>query len=207
MFIPTLFKVTDPEMIRGFIHENGFGILISSVSGKLWATHIPLLLLKDRDNNDILTGHISKANIQWKEFEKSRDVLVVFPGPHAYISSSWYDHENVPTWNYLAVHVSGTIHITEGEELKNHLAAMVDKYESVMPHPVSVEKMSGQFVQHEMKGIVGFKITITEIQAAEKLSQNRDDTNFGRIIEGLENQGDKDSAEMARIMQKKRQIK
>src|ERR1035437_1199753 len=207
MYIPGPFKVTDSGTIRGFINDNGFGMLITSVNGKIWATHVPMLLAKDNDQSEILTGHLSKANIQWKEFEKSQEVLVVFPGNHSYISSSWYDHENVPTWNYLAVHVYGTIRIIEGDELKDELTKMVNKYESGMPNPVSVEKMTGSFVQREMKGIVGFKILISEIQAANKLSQNRDDKNYKRKIEGLEKKGDSDSLEMAKIMKKKKQIK
>jgi transcriptional regulator len=170
MYIPGLFKITDSETIREFINDNGFGMLISSVNGKFWATHVPMLLTKGKDHKDILTGHLSKANFQWKEFEKSQEVMVVFPGNHSYISSSWYDHENVPTWNYLAVHVYGTIHIIEGDELKEELAKIVDKYESDIPNPVSVGRMTESFVQREMKGIVGFKISISEIQAAQKLS-------------------------------------
>lgn len=204
MYIPGLFKITDSEAIHEFIRDNGFGILVSSVNGKLWATHIPMYLSKDNEHRDILTGHISKANIQWKEFEKSQEVLAVFTGHHSYISSSWYDHENVPTWNYLAVHVYGTINIIGGDELKEELSKMVDKYESVMHHPVSVERMSEAFLQKEMKGIVGFRILITEIHAASKLSQNRDEENYSRIIEGLEIKGDPDSLEMARIMREKR---
>ena len=207
MYIPGLFKLTDSETIRQFINDNGFGILINSVKGKIWATHIPMLLEKDKDQKDILTGHLSKANIQWKEFEKSQEVLVVFPANHSYISSSWYDHENVSTWNYLAVHVYGTIHIIEGAELKEELAKIVNKYEFDMPNPVSVDRMTESFVQSEMKGIVGFKISMSEIQAAQKLSQNRDDKNYLRIIEGLENKGDPDSLEMAKIMREKKQIK
>lgn len=207
MYIPGPFKVTDSGTIRGFINDNGFGMLITSVNGKIWATHVPMLLAKDNDQSEILTGHLSKANIQWKEFEKSQEVLVVFPGNHSYISSSWYDHENVPTWNYLAVHVYGTIRIIEGDELKDELTKMVNKYESGMPNPVSVERMTERFVQREMKGIVGFKISISEIQAAQKLSQNRDDKNYMRIIEGLEKKGDSDSLEMAKIMKEKKQIK
>jgi predicted FMN-binding regulatory protein PaiB/ribosomal protein S18 acetylase RimI-like enzyme len=206
MYIPALFKLTDSETIREFVNGNGFGILIGSVNGKFWATHVPMLLTKDKDQKDILTGHLSKANIQWKEFEKSEEVMVVFTGNHSYISSSWYDHENVPTWNYLAVHVYGTIQIIEGAELKEELARMINKYESGLPNPVSVETMTESFVQKEMRGIIGFRISISEIQAAQKLSQNRDDKNYLRIIEGLENKGDTDSLEMAGIMKEKRQI-
>jgi transcriptional regulator len=207
MYIPGPYKITDSDAIREFISENGFGILINSVKGKIWATHIPMLLSKDKDQKDILTGHVSKANFQWKEFENSQEVLVVFPGNHSYISSSWYDHENVPTWNYLAVHIYGTIRIIEGDELKKELAKMVNKYESGMQNPVSVERMTESFVQREMNGIVGFKISISEIQAAQKLSQNRDDKNYNRIIEGLEKKGDPDSLGMAKIMKEKKQNK
>jgi transcriptional regulator len=84
---------------------------------------------------------------------------------------------------------------------------MVDKYEAAMPNPVSVERMSENFVESEIKGIVGFKISITEIQAAAKLSQNRDDKNVKRIIAGLENQGDQDSLTMAKLMREKRPLK
>jgi transcriptional regulator len=200
MYVPGLYKLKDPEEIREFVRENGFGILVNSVNGRLWATHIPMMFVKGNDGKDILIGHLSKANPQWKEFRTSQEVLAVFTGPHAYISPSWYDHENVPTWNYLAVHIYGIIQIIEGEELKGFLSEMVDKYEASMPHPVSVDRMSDHFISSEMKGIVGFRILISEIQAARKLSQNRDGKNYQRIIEGLENQGDPDSLNMARIM-------
>jgi transcriptional regulator len=207
MYIPGLFKITDSDTIHEFINDNGFGILINSVRGKIWATHVPMLLSKDIERKDILTGHVSKANIQWKEFEKSEEVLAVFTGNHSYISSSWYDHENVPTWNYIAVHVYGIIHIIEEDELKAELTKIVNKYESGLPNPISVERMSESFVQREMRGIVGFKISITEIQAAQKLSQNRDDKNHQRIIVGLGKKGDPDSLEMAKIMKEKRRPK
>jgi transcriptional regulator len=207
MYIPGLFRLSDTEEIRELIKENGFGILINSRNGKLCATHLPMLLVKDKYQKDILTGHISKANPQWKEFETTNEVLVIFHGNHSYISSSWYDHENVPTWNYLAVHIYGTIEITEGPELIEELSRMVDKYEASMLNPVSVERMSKNFVESEVKGIVGFKISISEIHGAGKLSQNRDDKNYEQIIDGLENQGDHASLMMAKIMREKRGLK
>lgn len=204
MFIPGIFKTTDTESVRQFIRGHSFGILISTVGGRPCATHIPVILMQDAEGREFLSGHISKANPQWKEFGNHPEVLVVFTGSNSYISSSWYDHENVPTWNYMAVHVYGTLSIVEGDELKAHLAAMVNTYEAVMPHPVAVERMSESFIQSEMKGIVGFTVTLTEIQAAEKLSQNRDDKNYHQIIQGLETQGDPDSVTMAAIMKTKR---
>ena len=202
MYIPKYFKNEDTDAVRAFIDENGFAILVNRVGGRLWATHIPLILDKNEDGQDILFGHISKANNQWKDFERNEEVLAIFSGPDAYVSSSWYDHENVPTWNYLAVHVYGKIQIIEGEILKNRMRKLVDKYESNMQNPVSIDRMSKDYVEKEMRGIVGFEIEITDIQAAMKLSQNRDKINHERVIKGLEKQGDINSLEIARIMKK-----
>lgn len=203
MYIPKYYKNEDIDAIRAFISENGFAILVSHVAGKPWATHIPLVLDKDANHKDILVGYISKANSQWKYLDKNEEILAIFSGPHAYVSSSWYDHENVPTWNYIAVHVFGKIHIIEGEVLKKQLSKLVDKYEAKMHNPVNVYKMSNDFIESEMRGIVGFEIEITDIQAAKKLSQNRDEKNYQRVIKGLEQQGDVNSLEIAKIMKNK----
>lgn len=200
MHIPQHYKNENTEAVRAFIHDNGFAILISQVDGKPWATHIPLFLDKNSDGKDILIGHISRSNKQWKDFETNEEVLAIFSGPHAYVSSSWYDHENVPTWNYVAVHVYGNLRIVEGEQLKNQLAKLVDKYEAGMQNPVSVAGMSKEFVNREMRGIVGFEIEITGIQAAMKLSQNRDEKNYDRVVKALEARGDVNSSEIAKLM-------
>jgi transcriptional regulator len=204
MYIPKYYKNENIDAVRAFIKENGFAILISQVEGKPWATHIPLMLDKSDNDKDILIGHISKANKQWKDFKNNEEVLAIFSGPHAYVSSSWYDHENVPTWNYLAVHVYGKINIIDGDLLKKQLSKLVDKYELKMQNPVSVDKMSKEFLAREIKGIVGFEIEITNIQAANKLSQNRDENNYQRIIKALEQQGDINSKEIAKIMKNKK---
>ncbi len=204
MYIPAYYRNEDIDAVRAFIQENGFAILVSQAEGKPWATHIPLVLSKDPEGRDILTGHISRANRQWEHFAESTEVLAIFSGPHAYVSSSWYDHENVPTWNYLAVHVYGTIRITEGDLLLRQLSKLVDKYEAKMQNPVSVGKMSKEYLAGAIKGIVGFEIGITGIQAAVKLSQNRDEKNYARIIEALEQQGDPNSTEIARLMKSRK---
>jgi transcriptional regulator len=202
MYIPEYFKNENIDSVREFINENGFAILVSQVAGKPWATHIPLTLAKDGNDKDILAGHISRANVQWKDFDKNEEVLTIFSGPHTYISPSWYNHENVPTWNYLAVHVYGKIHLIEGEHLKKQLSRLVDKYESKMDHPVSVDKMSKDLVETQMRGIVGFEIEITNIQAAMKLSQNRDAENYQRVINELERRKDINASDIVRIMRK-----
>lgn len=207
MYIPKYFKNEDLVAVKDFITANGFGILINQVDDMPWATHIPLILDKSNEGKDTLIGHISRANKQWKEFIHNKNVLVIFLGPHAYISSSWYDHENVPTWNYQAVHIYGIIKIIEGQLLKDKLAKLVDKYESGLDNPVSVDNMSPDFVAQEMAGIVGFEIEITQIQAASKLSQNRDENNYNRIIDGLYKKADFYSIEIAKLMEAKKRKK
>lgn len=204
MYVPKYYKVESLGEVKDFIDANGFAMLISQVDHRFWATHIPLILDSDKQGKDILTGHLSKANKQWKNFSVNEEVLAVFLGPHAYISSSWYDHENVPTWNYLAVHVYGQIRIVEGELLKEQLSKMVDKYEAGLPNPVSMSHMSKDYLDQEIKGLIGFEIEITEIQAASKLSQNRDEKNYDRILAGLALKGDQDSLIMADVMKRKK---
>lgn len=202
MYIPKFFKLDDLEKAKAFIHENGFGILINQVDGKPWASHIPLVIETNSNNETILFGHIAKANNQWKAFQEDQEVLVIFQGSHAYISSSWYDHENVPTWNYTAVHVYGKIKIADNETLYKQLIKLVDKYEVGNENPASVSKMSASMMENQMNAIVGFEIYITEIHAAEKLSQNRDEKNYTNIIAELEKKGDVDSLEVAEAMKK-----
>jgi transcriptional regulator len=206
MYVPKYYKADSLAEVKDFIGANGFAMLVSHVNSRLWATHIPLILDTDQHGKDILTGHMSKANKQWKDFSANDEVMAVFLGPHSYISSSWYDHENVPTWNYIAVHVYGKIRLVEGDLLKEQLGKMVDKYEAGLKNPVNLKTMSQDYLEQEIKGLVGFEIEITEIQAALKLSQNRDEKNYDRILAGLTQKGDRDSLKMAEIMKKKKEL-
>ncbi|MBC8111093.1 MAG: FMN-binding negative transcriptional regulator [Verrucomicrobia bacterium] len=202
MYIPKSYKNENSAEIEEFIQSNSFGILVSQTENKLWATHIPLELGKNEKDEQVLTGHISRGNPQWKNFTDKSAVLAIFSGPHAYISSSWYDHENVPTWNYIAIHVYGMIQIIEEEKLLHSLKKLVDKYEVGSEKPVTVEEMSEKFLKNELRGIVGFEIVIQEIQAAYKLSQTRHQHDHQNIIKELEKQGDKNSLNIADEMRK-----
>lgn len=199
MFVPRQYQQSEVSEIYAFLEHNGFANLVSHVDGKLWATHLPLMLSKDRT---ALHGHVSRANQQWRFFEQEREVMAIFNGPHTYISSSWYDHENVPTWNYIAVHVYGIVRKIEGDQLIQALKELTDKYESKSKNPVSIEKMSDGYVERSIKGLVGFEITITDIQAAWKLSQNRDKKNYLNIISELEQRSEGDDQRVADEMKK-----
>jgi len=125
--------------------------------------------------------------------------LAIFSGPHSYISYSWHDHENVPTWNYLAVHVYGKAKILNHEETVASLKKLVDKYEKNSKNPVRVEDLSKQTMM-QARGIVAFEIEITAIEAVKKLSQNRDKKNHENIVSELEKTGDKNADLIAKEM-------
>ena len=203
MYIPKLFNHTNSDEIIEFIKQNSFAILINQVNNRPWGTHIPLIFEEDETGNQFLTGHISKANDQWKNIDSANEVLAIFSGPNSYISSSWYNHENVPTWNYTAVHVYGKATILDEEELFQELGKMMRKHEANSSNPKKFEKIPQELIRSEMKGIVGFRILITEIQAVEKLSQNRDDENHKRIVEELEKSSDYNTLQIAKEMKRK----
>lgn len=202
MYIPKHFKVTNVDEIWEFVQNNSFGTIVSTEQGKPIATHLPLELNKQGDHYYI-TGHMAYGNPQWKTFKTCENVLVIFQGPNAYISSSWYSHENVPTWNYQAVHIYGQASILEKDELIEDLTFMLEKYEEHRENPVLWDKLSPELLESELKGIVGFKIKVEEIQASFKLSQNRNEADYNNIIAKLNREENPQSKQMARLMEKK----
>tara|TARA_A100000171_G_C2129463_1_gene145721 strand:- start:1895 stop:2503 length:609 start_codon:yes stop_codon:yes gene_type:complete len=202
MYTPSHYKNENLDEVREFLKQNSFGILINQTDGRPWATHIPLELDVDDEGKDILVGHISKANPQWKSFEGNEEVLAIFNGPHSYISSSWYKEEEVPTWNYIAVHVYGKIHILNDEAVLDSLHKLVDKYEKASTNPVSIHNLSHKTMR-QIKGIVGFQIGITDIHATYKLSQTRPE-DHPKIIEELQKTNNPGSHEIANMIKQKK---
>ena len=200
MYIPRRYEEKDAETVRAFIRENSFAILVSVLDGVPVGTHIPLLLERDEEGREILVGHISRGNEQKRTFVDGAKVLAIFPGPHAYVSPRWYTKINVPTWNYISVHVYGTLTVMEGTALRAALSRLMEYYEHTMPRPVRLEEIPEKQVESEMRGIVGFKILVEEIQAAYKLSQNRDAESYHEVVRQL-GAGDEVSKAVAAEMQ------
>ncbi|MDR9801300.1 FMN-binding negative transcriptional regulator [Bacillus paralicheniformis] len=202
MYISKYFKVENVDEILDFVQKNSFGTIVTTEQGKPIATHLPLGFNKKGDDYYI-TGHVSFGNPQWRTFETCQDVLVMFQGPHAYISSSWYGHEDVPTWNYQAIHIYGQASILERDELIEELTIMMGKYEKHRENPILWDNLSPQLLERQLKAIVGFKIKVEDIQAAYKLSQNRNDTDYMNIIDQLQNEGDPNAEQLAAVMKKR----
>lgn len=192
MYVPKSYRNENPEEIQKFVQENAFGILVSTGAQGAMATHLPLELEEKKDGSLVLKGHFARANPQWRHIAEGDEVLCIFNGPHAYVSSSWYTEEEVPTWNYMAVHLRGTYRTQSQAELWEALHSMVHKYESDSEKPVSLDQMSRATLA-QIRGIVGFEIRVTRLDAAYKLSQGRTE-DHPKIIEKLKARGGSASA-------------
>lgn len=203
MFIPKLYRSKDYNLMREIIRENAFALLISS-GERIRATHSMMMLNEDDPENMYVETHISRANPQAKTLKDGDEVLCDFLGAHTYISSSWYDHMNVSTWNYEAVQIHGKVELMNHDELYRHLDKLTSKYESFQKCPVMVKDMGRELVEKEMKGAFGLKIIPTEIFIKQKLSQNRKEHDFQNIISELENSDEngKKIAEKMKLIKK-----
>lgn len=202
MHVPKHFQVHDRAVIESFIKEIGLGTLVTKGSAYPLASHVPIELETNDRGEKVLWGHVSKANEQWKDFTKDPDVLVIFLSPvHQYISSSWYNHPNAPTWNYLSVHISGKLKILEGDALWESVRRLTDRYEKNRPGAVSLDTLPAS-VQKQMNGIVGFEISIDRVEAAFKLSQNRNAEDFQNILRQLRLSEELTAGLMADLMER-----
>ena len=205
MYIPKYYEEKDWNDIEQLIREHGFATLISVKDQEPVAAHIPLELSKNETGDWILSGHVSKANEIWRSLEADRNVLAIFMGPHAYVSPSWYNHSNVPTWNYKAVHVYGKARILKDEELRTALSKMMDRYEHLhAEHPMKMDDAPADMLQKDINGLVAFEIKIERIEAASKLSQNRDAESYQSVIDHLKTSDAYDSKRIAEEMEKRK---
>jgi transcriptional regulator len=202
MFIPKYYREEDREQILAFLKHHNFPALVSFDGEKPIATHTPVEIAEDEHGNMTIYAHISRANPQWKTFD-NQEILLIFQGAHTYVSPRWYNHVNVPTWNYMMIHVYGHVRLVQGDELYALLSRLVHNHEATTQY--SLESLPQDFVQKEMKGVVGFAIDVTRIDAAHKLSQNRNDEDYENIIRELNKREDEDSIEVAKAMREKRE--
>jgi transcriptional regulator len=201
MYLPAAFAEPDLTRLHDFIEQYSFGLLVSQVDGLPFASHLPFLLERTTGQHGTLVGHMARANPQWRQAE-GQTALAIFSGPHAYISPTWYEAEQVvPTWNYTAVHAYGRVQIIEDEgALLEIVRGTVRVHERAMPRPWSFDG-SGTFVGRLLAQIVGFRIEVEKIEGKWKLNQNHPVERRKKVVRALGERGDENAQAIAAMMQ------
>ncbi len=208
MYTPDIFALTDPAEVRRILREHGFALLVTAAEGAPMASHLPFLFDAGRGPKGTLLCHMAKANPQWKDFAEleaaGREALVVFQGPHGYVSPSWYaGGPAVPTWNYLAVHAYGTPRLVDDPaEIKAHQERLVDTHEAGFAAPWSMASQPEKYIARMLRGIVAFEIPISRLEAKAKLNQNKSEADRQGVIAALEASGRPGDLELAAAMRR-----
>lgn len=196
MYVPKHFREDDAEKLAAFIDEHAFGVLVTVVEGRPFASHLPFLY--ERQTN-ILLGHVARANPQWRHFSNGADVMVLFQGPHGYISPSWYLAPGVPTWNYAVAHVYGSAQaLDDPSRIKAIVERLTEKYERDNQPP-----WVPAYDQGLLQAIVGIEIRIREVQGKFKLGQNRSAADRTAVVARLEATGSECDSALAGLMKGK----
>ena len=196
--IPEHFAEHDIARLHALVRTHNFATLVSAHRGEIQVSHLPFLL--DAEGK-LLRAHMARANPQWRTFSPEREVVVVFHGPHHYVSPAWYaSHPSVPTWNYAVVHVQGRPRLIEDRErLAALLRELVARHEAASPEPWKMD-LPPDYQNKMLSAIVGFEIEITRLDGKFKLSQNRPESDQPLVIEALEQLGSDDALGVAALM-------
>ena len=186
MYLPKSFQIEDIAELHAFMRAYSFATLVTQHEGVPFASHLPFLLDAARAPQGTLLAHMARANPQWRDFAAGGEALVIFQGPHAYISPSWYEtHPSVPTWNYAVVHVYGIPRIVEDHATLHHmLETLVDTHEAAFAQPWRMD-LPPDYLDKMMRAVVGFEINITRLEGKLKLSQNRSEHDQHQVAEAL----------------------
>ena len=199
MYIPEYHRVEDRRVALAFMQANPFAILCSTTADGPFATHLPILAV-EVDGQIQLRGHVAKANPHWKCIEDEKESLVIFHGPHAYVSPSLYKaRDSVPTWNYAAIHVYGKgTFVTDEARLDELLKELIARFDS--QYAEQWPSLSQQYRTRLLQHIVGFELTATRVEAKFKLSQNRTRTDQESVIQALGSSSDSTVTAVAALM-------
>lgn len=195
MYIPPAFRLDDRAVALEVMRGHPFALLVAATGrGEVEISHLPILV--DIDGETIaLRGHVSRANpmaglIAGASVAAPVPATVVFSGANAYVSPDWYQTENqVPTWNYLAVHASGALqHVAEPAEVQRLLADLSAGHEAPLApkRPWTMDKMAPGTAERMMKGITAFRLVVDRLEAKAKLSQNKGEADRGGVVSALE---------------------
>ncbi len=203
MYIPKSFAEDDITKLHALVRDYNFAVLVTAqADGVPLATHLPFLLDSERGPYGTLLCHFARANPHWRGLDETREALIIFQGPHAYISPSWYEEPlSVPTWNYAVVHAHGRPRVIEDTTaLYTMLRSLKEKSEARFERPWPFA-LPDDFVQQKMRGIVGIEIEITRLEGKFKLNQNRPAGDQKRVAATLHESSDDLSVGVAELMQ------
>jgi transcriptional regulator len=192
MYLPAHFSEARPAVLRAFVRDHPLGLLVTqSRGGDIDANSIPFILDADGDAPGVLRAHVARANPVWTTARDDDDALVVFQGPHGYVSPAWYpskaEHGKVvPTWNYLMVQARGRLRaIDDRAWLRHFVTRLTDRHESGRAAPWAVGDAPGDFIDTMLGAIVGIELTLSSLLGKWKVSQNRGDADRAGVVEGL----------------------
>ena len=199
MYIPSAHKIDDPGLIVELMRQHPFAILVTSIEGVPVATHLPILV--EGTEPIILCGHMARQNQQWKSLAAAAESLIIFAGPHGYVSPRFYEsHPNVPTWNYVTIHAYGTVELIEEDaEALEHLGRIVATFDPSLSE-AQPDSTDPAFYQRLLPGIVAFRFTVTRVDAKAKLNQNKAEGDRLAIKSRYEASNDPEEQQMARLM-------
>ncbi|MEM1110482.1 MAG: FMN-binding negative transcriptional regulator [Pseudomonadota bacterium] len=201
MYRPGFYDCQDLNVVRQIMEHNPFATLVSN-GESLLATHLPLLAVKNDDADLTLVGHLARQNPQAQTLQGDSEVLCIFSGADAYISPRWYkDEEDVPTWNYSAVHAYGRPSILESHSAtRGVLSSTVDHFESDFDHAWSLDALHEGFLDQLQSDVIAFTISISRLECATKLGQDKSTDDRRRVSEGLTAQPSSKANEVAADM-------
>ncbi|HEX4234101.1 MAG TPA: FMN-binding negative transcriptional regulator [Caldimonas sp.] len=192
MYLPAHFSEARPAVLRAFVRDHPLGLLVTQTrSGDIDANSVPFILDAEGDAPGVLRAHVARANPVWTTARDDVDALVVFQGPHGYVSPAWYpskaEHGKVvPTWNYLMVQARGRLRaIDDRAWLREFVTRLTDRHESGRTAPWAVGDAPGDFIDTMLGAIVGIELTLSSLVGKWKVSQNRGDADRKGVVEGL----------------------
>ena len=210
MYTPKAFAVTDLPQLQAAMQQGELATLVTITSHGLVATHLPLMLDVTRGEYGTLTGHVSRANAQWRESDPEAEALVIFLGLDTYVTPNWYAAKQetgrvVPTWNYAAIHAYGRVTFFEDtERLRTVVTELTRRHEVAFPAPWQVTDAPAVYIDSQLKAIVGFELPISRLEGKQKFNQNRSVEDRRGVIEGLNQQGKTEVAELMEEIESRR---
>lgn len=187
MFHHPQFSENSPDFWRCFVQEHPLALLIQYDGDTFYGTHLPLLFLEEPNQPPLLAGHLPKANPQAALCARGSKALAVFATPAAYVSGHWYDIPSVPTMNYEAVHIQGTLRAVSGERLQFILQEMTDRLEKLFNQhdPLVLQSLSADYLAANYQALLGFELEVEKVEATRKLSQNKSPEDRRNVIHHL----------------------